>query len=176
MTADFVADLDWSHQQSDQSWWGAVYRDAFVGFSGMRDVRQDGWAQRGGIDRLVDLRDGTTLKVDEKVRRTVYPDICLEYWSDMERKVRGWVAKDLTCDYIAYAFEPTGVCYLLPFQTLRRAWRSNCDAWVERHRRVEAVNRQGGRCWTTVSVAVPIPVLLDAIRDAIVVTPRKAAA
>lgn len=165
MSADFTNDLAWSHAQSDQPWWEQVYREAFTGYVGMRDVRQDGWAQRAGIDRYVDLRDGTSLKVDEKVRRRDYPDICLEYWSDVDRKVRGWVAKDLSCDYIAYAFEPTATCYLFPFQTLRRAWRLNRERWVSTYPRVEAKNAG----WTTVSVAVPTDVVLDALRDAITV-------
>jgi hypothetical protein len=74
--------------------------------------------------------------------------------------------KELSCDFIAYAFVQSETCYLLPFQTLRRAWLQHGEDWVRKYRRVEAQNVG----YTTVSVAVPIPVLLDAIRDAMVIS------
>ena len=162
---DFTDDLAWSHAQSDADWWEDVYRQAFPNFLTMTHLPADGWAQRAGIDRLVTLTDGTVLKIDEKVRRSQWPDILLEYWSDERRRSPGWIAKPLTCDYIAYAFAPTQVCYLLPFQTLRRAWFVNRQEWVEAYRRIEAQNAG----YVTVSVAVPVPVLLDALADAMTV-------
>ena len=166
VTHSFRDQLDFSNAQSDQPWWEHVYRAAFRDFSAMHDVRADGWAQRGGIDRQVLLTDGTVLKIDEKARRTAYPDFCLEYWSDEARRIPGWVAKPLTCDFIAYAFVPTRTCYLLPFQLLRGAWRDHHAEWVERYRRVEARNRG----YVTVSVAVPIPVVMEALATAMTVT------
>jgi hypothetical protein len=73
--------------------------------------------------------------------------------------VPGWVAKDLACDYIAYAYAATGECYLLPFQDLRRAWRYNHKRWVREYREVRADNHR----YVTVSVAVPTDVLLAAL-------------
>lgn len=112
------------------------------------------------------LESGKTLLVDEKVREQDWPDILLEYWSDEKRKIRGWVAKDLACDFIAYAFIPSQTCYLLPFQTLRSAWRENCGEWVQKYRRIEAINNG----YVTVSVAVPTTILLDAMKDSMSVT------
>lgn len=162
---DFNKSLEKSQGYEDAPWWNEVYSEAFPNLAETISVRQDGWAQRGGIDRLVILEDGTVLKVDEKIRERVWGDFCLEYWSDRKRQIRGWVAKDLTCDYIAYAFVPNQTCYLLPFQMLRRAWRNNGQEWVRTYRKVEALNRG----YTTVSVAVPIPVVLSAISDAMLV-------
>lgn len=163
---DFGASLAYSHSQSDAPWWEQVYRQAFPSFAAMVDVRADGWAQRGGIDRQLVLRDGTTLAIDEKVRSKVYDDFLLERWSDQQRRTPGWMQKALTCDYIAYAFVPSRTCYLLPFQLLRRAWRLNGEDWIGKYRLVEAQNRG----YVTESVAVPIAVVLDAVRDAMVVT------
>jgi hypothetical protein len=162
---DFRRDLEWSHSQSDAPWWEEVYRHAFPDFSTMHDVRKDGWAQRGGIDRQVILSDGTVLKIDEKARRTDYPDFCLEYYSDVRRKTPGWLGKPLTCDYIAYAFVPSRTCYLLPYQLLRRAWWNHRSEWVAGYREIRAENNG----YTTVSVAVPIPVVLNAITGAMTV-------
>lgn len=155
----FQASLARSQELLDDAWWESIYRQAFPDFAGMVAVRQDGWAQRGGIDRLIVLASGRTLTVDEKARGEAWPDILLEYWSDEGRRVRGWVAKDLACDYIAYALAAAGVCYLLPFQDLRRAWRRHHKRWVREYREVRAYNNG----YVTVSVAVPIEVLLAAL-------------
>lgn len=172
MTHNFADSLAFSDSYADAPWWWEVYEQAFPTLQNTISVRKDGWAQRGGIDRQLILADGTVLKVDEKVRAKAYPDFCLEFWSDFARRIPGWANKDLTCDYIAYAFVPTATCYLLPFQLLRRACHEHEREWLwlaneKTHgfRRVEADN---GR-YVTVSLAVPIAVVLDAVRDAMIV-------
>lgn len=141
----------------------------------MASVRQDGWAQRGGIDRVLTLASGKTLSVDEKVRYKDYNDVLLEYWSvwrDGKGVTPGWVAKDLACDYIAYAWVPSERCLLLPFQELRRAWRKNCREWValgERGSMGFFIADAANNGYVTKSVCVPESVLLDAIRDAMLV-------
>lgn len=166
ITHSFRESLERSKGYADATWWLDVYRAAFPDLQAAVCVRNDGWAQRGGIDRVLTLTSGKTLTVDEKVREQDWPDILLEYWSDRDRKTPGWVAKDLACDFIAYAFVPSQTCYLLPFQTLRQAWRKNCKDWVARHRRVEANNGS----YVTVSVAVPTEVLLRSLTASMKVT------
>lgn len=107
-----------------------IYRRAFPKLASAVAVRDDGWAQRGGIDRVLTLECGRTFAVDEKVRTSEWPDILLERWSDKERRIPGWVQKPLACDFIAYAFAPSGVVYLLPVQLLQRAWRLNGKEWI----------------------------------------------
>jgi hypothetical protein len=173
---DFGRSLEWSHSMEDAPWWELVYRAAFPTMTTYVSVRGDGWAQRGGIDRLVVLGSGRVIMIDEKVRSKDYGDIFLEVWSDAERKVPGWAMKDLACDYVAYAFEPSATCYLLPFLDLRRALGLNKHRWGTMARKGEAgfsvrraENRTNGRSWTTVGVCVPINELLAAIRDALVI-------
>lgn len=166
MIHDFDKSLEMSAAQSEAPWWEPVYRSAFHNFACMTYVRRDGWAQRGGVDRVITLESGKTLSVDEKVRSVDYPDILLEFWSDKARKVPGWVAKDLACDFIAYAFIPSQTCHLLPFLTLRRAWQVNGRDWVKRYGTKIAHNNG----WLTESVAVPTDVLLGALADAMTVT------
>ena len=166
MIHDFSASLAKSHAQADAPFWFEVYREAFPDLQAAVNVRNDGWAQRGGVDRVLTLNSGKTLTCDEKIREKDWPDILLEYWSNYERRVPGWVAKDLACDFIAYAFVPSATCHLLPFQTLRRAWRINHRDWVARHRRIEAKNKD----YTTVSVAVPTTELLMALAGAMTVS------
>lgn len=162
ITHDFQKSLAKSHAQADAAWWRDVYRKAFPNLESMVCVRDDGWAQRGGIDRVLTLSSARTVRVDEKVREQDWPDILLEYWSDKDRKILGWVAKDLACDYIAYAFVPSQVCYLLPFLELRRAWQQNGKQWVSLYGHRDAQNKG----YVTRSCAVPTKVLFDALTQA----------
>lgn len=183
-THAFAESLEASHAQADAPWWEQVYQHAFGPRVTMLDVRDDGWAQRGGIDRQLHLPDGTVLKVDEKVRGKDWGDIALERWSDRDRRKPGWIQKKLTCDFIAYAFVPSQVCYLLPFHTLRRAWRRHGQEWIDAAEYGLVQQARGGRhegrdgfyvVWAdnghyvTENIAVPTQVLLDAIRDAMTI-------
>lgn len=168
----FDQSLALSHSQEDAPWWPIVYGKAFPGYRSAVSIRQDGWAQRGGIDRVITLKSGKTVTVDEKVRAKSYGDIALEQWSDLNRKKPGWMQKDLACDFIAYAFIPDERCYLLPFPTLRRAWLLNGAEWLARakaeetgYRFIDARNQR----YVTRSVAVPIPDLLSAVSQALIV-------
>jgi hypothetical protein len=162
---DFAQSLERSNSYSDAPWWELVYRRAFAGFAGMVSVRADGWAQRGGIDRVITLKSGRTVTVDEKVREKRWPDFLLERWSDEARGSPGWIQKDLACDFIAYAFVPDETCYLLPFLPLRKAWIQNGRDWCARHQEVRAKNHG----YVTISVAVPIEEVLSAISVAITI-------
>ena len=162
---DFKERLAFSHKHEESGWWRDVYSKAFPGIQSINSVREDGWAQRAGIDRILVLASGKIVKIDEKVRSQSYPDILLERWSDEGRQSPGWVQKPLDCDFIAYAFAPSGLCYLLPTLLLQRAWREYGRHWITTYREVRASNRN----YVTVSVPVPTDVLLDAIRDCIVV-------
>ena len=154
----FADSLAVSHAASDLPLWEAVYRSAFVGFTAMVDHRQDGEHQRAGIDRSVILANSKQVLIDEKVRgrnrRTgkVYDDIALEFWSNREREVPGWVCKPLRADFIAYAIAPLGKCYLLPVLQLQLAWQRHGKQWKAEHR--EVLSHNPG--YTTVSIAVPV--------------------
>lgn len=155
----FAKSLARSHAYSDAPWWEETYRRAFPGFAGMVSVRDDGWAQRGGIDRVITLKSGRVITVDEKVRDGSWGDILLERWSDEARRVPGWVQKDLACDFIAYAFAPEQTCYLIPFLPLRRAWIEHGRTWCRRHPTIRAQNAG----YVTASIAVPIDELFTAL-------------
>ena len=120
---DFQERLAYSHAQEEAAWWEDVYRAAFPSLAAMVSVRADGWAQRAGIDRILTLNNGKVIKIDEKVRSRDFPDFALERWSNEANKKPGWTQKPLDCDFIAYAFVATGMCYLLPILLLQKASR-----------------------------------------------------
>lgn len=114
-------------------------------------VPEDGWAQRGGVHRVLTLECGRTYAVDEKIRTVDWPDILLEQWSDEARRLPGWVQKPLACDFIAYAYAPSGTCFLLPVVPLQRAWRQHGPKWVELYGQRQA--RDPGYVWGSVPVS-----------------------
>ena len=166
---DFQDDLAYSKEQTLQPWWTYVYRRFFVGYSHMTDHSGDMEMQAKGIDRTVHLKNGRHFHIDEKVRRKAYNDVLLEIWSKAKTEntdaVPGWIQKNLHVDFIAYAFEPTNCCFLLPFPALRLAWMDNRKEWCERFPLIRAENRdeETGDSWTTESVAVPLPVIFPAL-------------
>lgn len=161
----FADSLAWSESYSDAPWWLEVYRRAFPNLASMVRVRDDGWAQRGGIDRVLQLKCGRTYTVDEKVRAKDWPDFALERWSDTAKQKPGWIQKPLACDFIAYAFVPSQTCYLLPVPTLQRAWRLFGRKWADAYGEIKAPNSG----YVTTSVCVPRDVLMRSLSDAMVV-------
>ncbi len=162
---DFKTSLALSHSASDLPIWEEIYRNAFPAFAGMIDHRADGEHQRAGIDRSVILENANQILIDEKVRwknaitGVVYEDIALEVWSSEEHKTPGWVCKPIRADYIAYAIAPLGKCYLLPVIQLQSAWVKNRHEWLSKFRQIRAKNNG----YTTVSVGIPVNVLMSAI-------------
>jgi hypothetical protein len=136
----------------------------------MINHRQDGEHQRAGIDRSIILENSKQILIDEKVRGKnkktgiIYEDILLEYWSNFEQKIPGWICKSLRADYIAYAIAPLGICYLLPIPQLQKVWKINGDFWKRIYPTIKAENKNDyGNFWTTISVGIPVNVLFKAI-------------
>jgi len=165
----FSESLALSNAFADAEWWIPIYRQAFPKLMTAVSIREDGWAQRGGIDRVLTLQCGRTYTVDEKVRTENWPDILLEQWSDEERRIPGWIQKPLACDFIAYAYAPTETCYLLPVAPLQRAWRQRGREWLVAY----GTRRARNPGYTSVGVPVPRDVLMLAIVDAMMVATRE---
>jgi hypothetical protein len=162
----FRDSLALSEAYADADWWLPLYRRMFPRLQSAVTVRDDGWAQRGGVDRVLTLACGRTYTVDEKIRTQDWPDILLEQWSDEARRAPGWVQKPLACDFIAYAYAPSGVCFLLPVVPLQRAWRQHGRTWLQLY----GTRRAQNPGYVSVNVPVPRGVLMQAIVEAMFVS------
>lgn len=162
---NFQESLKLSNEYTNASWWEEIYKKSFMDFDTMRSVRQDGWAQKGGIDRIIILKSGKILTVDEKVRKKDYGDILLERWSNQENQIAGWIQKSLACDYIAYAIIPTKTCYLLPFQQLRMIWIKNGREWIKKYKKIIAQNYN----YKTESIAIPTNILMNELLNSMII-------
>jgi hypothetical protein len=158
---EFEPSAQWALEQAMQPWVAQMYRKAFPTFESSFIVRDDGWAQRGGIDRKINLKSARSVFIEEKFRNADYNDFYLERWSDKRRQKPGWIQQDLLADYVAYIFVPSRRFYLMPFLDLRRAWIRQGRYWIERYGAKDATNPR----YVTEGVVVPIPVVLKAISD-----------
>ncbi len=164
-THSFHESLKWSESMTDAPWWEIVYKKAWDDLESMVAVRDDGWAQRAGIDRVITLATGKVIKIDEKVRSQDYDDFFLEFLSSKEHNSPGWVNKPLDADYIAYAFVPSQKCYLLPVQELQRAWRADGERWKYEYGEIGVKNNG----YTTVGTPVPRTILAKALLNSMVI-------
>lgn len=132
--------------------------------------------QLKGYDRVCHFKNGKRVIFDEKHRPKDYGDVLIEIWSDMERRIRGWL--DSSADYIAEFFEPTRRVVWLPLLLLNKwlktrkeilPWVENpenrdflpCPPWT---RPVYADNEgQFGSRYTTASIAGPNELVLGGI-------------
>ena len=162
---DFHEQLAYSEAASEETFWYDIYRKAFPTMVNCMPANGDTESQREGTDRVIILANNKILKIDEKKRRKEYPDFCLEYISVDTTGALGWIEKDLSIDYLAYAFMPLRTAYLLPWLMLQRAWKQFGDSWKQQYFKVVAKNKT----YNTISVAVPIGIVLRAVKNATII-------
>ena len=171
---DFHEDLEFSEEASEEPFWQKIYQKAFSDLVFANPTVGKMQGQFLGIDRVVYLKSGKIVFIDEKKRREVWSDIALEYKSNSNKSINdGWMNKDLLIDYIAYAFMPTQTVYLLDWLSLKRVWKTKGIEWMGL-----AKNRKSGFSiisapnygYTTMSVGVAISVLLKEMSKPIIVS------
>ncbi len=118
-------------------------------------------AQSRGIDVRVKLTNKRTINIDEKLRERTYKDVFLEveHIHDNGTVEPGWMEKDLSIDYLAYAFEPSREVLLYSWPVLRRVWRRNRAAWIAEFNKKPARNKS----YNSIGVCVPREVLGKAL-------------
>lgn len=156
---DFIQDLKWANDEKLTPFWEAIYYEFFPDVLSISGTIESMDLQKMGVDRVVHLENGKRFLIDEKIRKSDWPDILLEYKSAAEYNTPGWIEKPLSIDYLAYAFCPSQTCYLFDWVSLKRVWRYYGEKWKKEYPTILAKNEG----YTTLSVAVPISVLCDKI-------------
>ena len=157
---NFRRDLAYSHSVDEEPCWVEAYQNAFPDLVAMANHRRDGKPQRSGVDRSITLASSKQVLIDQKACRIKETgDIMLEYISVDTNSSPGWVEKPLIADYIAYAFIPSGRCYLLPVPQLQATWRSHKAEWLNRY----GTRRARNEGYNTLNCPVPVSVLYSSI-------------
>jgi hypothetical protein len=130
-----------------------------------------------GVDYVAKLRGGSKINIDVKLRsegcsrywKNGAEELALETWSvmpDGSNKGRaGWTldeAKDTHYTLHVFSEKDSSSAYLLPFQLLRKAFRTNAKKWMELFR----VEIQSSKTWKSQCVFVPAFIVMDAISEA----------
>lgn len=156
---DFNECLEVAENGKQEPFWKDVYKKAFPNMTNhMRGQQKYCLSQSNGVDRIIYLENGKTITIDEKIRTKVYSDILLEYISNDKTNSPGWMEKELTIDYLAYAFLPIKTAYLFDWVFLKRAWNHYKETWIKKYPKSNALNKG----YSTINVAVPIDVLKNA--------------
>jgi hypothetical protein len=163
---DFQTSYSIAENGKLEPFWSQVYSTAFPNMVNQMHGK-DGkcQSQTYGVDRIIYLENGKTITVEEKVRTTTRDDILLEYISNDNKNTPGWMEKDLSVDYLAYAFLPTQTVYLFDWRMLKLAWNKNKSNWLSKYFIAKAPNEY----YTTYSVCVPIKKLLESCKEASVI-------
>ena len=149
-----------------EPFWNEVYSKAFPNITNlMRGKKEKCNSQNNGVDRIIYLENGKIITIEEKVRTETYNDIALEYISNDTTGSPGWIEKDLSIDYLSYAFLPTKTVYLFDWRMLKRAWNGNKQEWLNKYFIAKAPNEY----YTTHSVCVPINELLESCKNASII-------
>ncbi len=136
----------------------AAYEKAFPGVMGMVFL-QDRYNQQRGCDRLLTYGDGRQLYIEEKAEG-VHNDFVLEFESNDVFHTKGWIEKELECDYLAYFIVQRCELYIFPWQSLFKAWKKYGEEWKSKFEWVNPHNRRGGIDSRTHCIVVPRHILL----------------
>ncbi len=160
----FQNQLEYSAALSDESSWVEFYRRLWPNIVTAVRIDKNSQFQKWGIDREIYLSNGKRFSIDEKKRKLDYGDLLLEEWSvcdydwDNKKVIRGkkvgWaIDPDKRCDFVAYAVQSSGRCYLLPFELTRQTCIHNFPKWRQNTSWYPKAAKNDG--YTTVNVAVP---------------------
>lgn len=139
-------------------------------FKGEALRNKDKFLQKAGVDVII-KKGSKEIHIEEKIRQKYYPDILLEYLSNKEKLIKGWIEKELSTDWLSYVCIQNKKVSLFPWPLLQLAWQRNRETWKSIYRIVEAYNYDGNHGYTTVSVAVPRSVIEKEITKGFVKCP-----
>ena len=126
-----------------------------------------------GTDYIATLKDGSSVTIDAKTRKKGAkqyweygePELALERYSVVEKKIVGWLFKDSDVhpDYILYTFDKsdTDKFFFIPYILLRKACAENGQVWKAKYK----LKTQPNFGYTSDALFVPASVVINAVRD-----------
>ena len=142
-----------------------VYKKLWPGLEEIEDVRGKD-PQYHGIDHIVCMPGNVTIPIQAKVRTTDYEDILLEYISNDRTKSPGWIEERSLAEWFFYLIMPKEKCYYFHWRNLQHLWNINKYEWIklgEQRSKGFMVVKAKNINYTTISVAVPSKIILDAL-------------
>lgn len=159
--SDFQDDLAFADSQ--ESLVRLSYECAFPGATFIAKNSGDNIAQREGVDHALYLPGGTTILIDDKIRRIACPgDLLLEHTSNVQTGAPGWIHKPHPLDYLHTLYVPTRTGIMAGWPMLKKAWAIHGQRWVKQYRSIPGSTQLRNGCgYQTLSVAVPLMILIE---------------
>ena len=153
---NFQKYLKTSHSFQALPFWKGIYEKFFGEGVTIISHSQNGVHQQLGIDRSVVMTDSRIYRIEEKVDYHANRNIFIEYWSDWEKRVPGWIVKPLYCDYVVYVIPAMGEAYFFNTLVLQDIWKDIGNQWIGQYHEKRIRNHSGSREWTTIGTPVPV--------------------
>ena len=131
-----------------------------------------------GVDYIATLKNGAVVFVDAKTRTSDCakfwvqgePELALEKWSIVDKKVGWTLSTSSAVDYILFTFDKE-VCdrfFFIPFQLLRKAFLENGKKWQDKYGLKYQSSYSCGRYWRSAAIFVPASVVVQAVRQTMI--------
>jgi hypothetical protein len=150
----------------------SAYKRYFVNMIGIIRNNDKNELGVGGADAVIQLSNGRTVFIDEKIRSSKYEskDILIEL--DHSNGVVGWANKNLSVDYIAYCWLSDRKVLMLEYPLFKRLWKNHGKGLIENGednkngcRIIEAENRS----YVSRSLIIPTKSLLSRMHSGVFV-------
>jgi hypothetical protein len=159
----FMADLRASHENSLLPYWEAHYRKYFPGLIYIHSCLHDGFYQKLGVDRVIDLEHARSIYIEEKADYHPHSEnFAIEIWSNQQNSTPGCFIKPTLADYFAYSFPtaPGGPkVYMIPVREFQAAYAGGGREW---HAKFKSFSCKTG-AYTTTGLVIPRDFLLDEV-------------
>ena len=138
MSYSFPQRLSWAIEYSKDPIWEKIYRSYFPTVLTITNhYLHSGPHQQQGIDRALELSNGSRITIEEKIRKSgpERADFLIEFENIGKNgnKTPGWVEKPLTCDYLMFHYKDSQESYLFPWPLMQQAWWQNKAAWLKKY-------------------------------------------
>ena len=138
-------------------------------------TKTDASTDKQGVDYIATLKDGSIVTIDGKTRKAGArkywrgePELAIEAYSVVEKKIVGWLFKDSAVhpDYVLYTFDRTDSdkYYLVPYILLRKAALKYWKKWAATYGMKNQPNETHGG-YTSSALFVPASTLLSAVSE-----------
>lgn len=97
------------------------------------EIVSDKERQLKGIDKILHLKDGTSIAIDEKIESIKHTEnIIFEDKTDIDNDVAGWLKDGQLTDFVVFYQVNMQKVYVIPFPIMYEQYKAFKDNWMER--------------------------------------------
>lgn len=85
-----------------------------------------------GIDKILHLKDGTAINVDEKIESIKFTNnIVFEDMTNIATRTEGWLKDGQLTDLVVFYQVNMQKVYVIPFKLMQQQYKENKETWLE---------------------------------------------